>query len=95
MTGTSYSVEWDEAALKELERLDRPTSRRVIKHIESLSTKPIPSGARPLNGYPGLWRIRVGNYRVVYAIEDGRLVVLILVVGHRREVYEHMRRRLR
>ncbi len=59
---------------------------RVLAAIRALAHDPRPSGVTKLRG-EDLWRIRVGDYRVVYAIEDQRLVVTIVRVGHRREVY--------
>ncbi len=61
-------------------------SRRVLMAIKALADSPRPPGATKLRG-EDLWRIRVGDYRVVYAVEDQRLVVTIVRVGHRREVY--------
>jgi len=61
-------------------------SRRVLAAIKALAQSPRPAGVTKLRG-EDLWRIRVGDYRVVYAIEDQRLVVTIVRVGHRREVY--------
>jgi len=55
-----------------------------------LSVGPRPSGARPLVGYPDLWRIRVGDYRVVYTVKDADLVVLALRVAHRSTVYRNL-----
>ena len=59
-----YTVQYDPKALKELTKLDKPAARRIVKAIDALSVGPRPSGARPLVGYPDLWRIRVGDYRV-------------------------------
>jgi mRNA interferase RelE/StbE len=82
-----FAVAYDPKALKELTRLDRRVARRVIKAIDELSADPRPSGARPLVGHPKLWRIRVGDYRVVYTIKDTELLVLALRVAHRSSVY--------
>ena len=76
-----YTVQYDPKALKELTKLDKPAARRILKAIDALSGSPRPSGARPLVGYPDLWRIRVGDYRVVYTIKDAELVVLALRVA--------------
>ena len=56
-----YTVQYDPKALKELTKLDKPAARRIVKAIDALSGGPRPSGARPLVGYPDLWRIRVGD----------------------------------
>lgn len=81
-----YAVQYDPKALKELTRLDKPVARRIVKAVDALQVEPRPNGARPLVGYPNLWRIRIGAYRVVYAIKDAELVVLALRVAHRGSV---------
>jgi mRNA interferase RelE/StbE len=85
-----YIVQYDPKALKELSKLDKPSARRIVKAIDALSGDPRPSGARPLVGYPDLWRIRVGDYRVVYTVQDSQLVVLALRVAHRSTVYRNL-----
>jgi mRNA interferase RelE/StbE len=85
-----YIVQYDPKALKELSKLDKPSARRIVKAIDALSDDPRPSGARPLVGYPDLWRIRVGDYRVVYTVQDSQLVVLALRVAHRSTVYRNL-----
>ncbi|MHB1234409.1 MAG: type II toxin-antitoxin system RelE family toxin [Microbacteriaceae bacterium] len=86
----SFAVEYDPKALKELVKLDKPVARRIVKAIDALSADPRPSGSRPLVGYPALWRIRVGEYRVIYTIMDAELVVLALRVAHRSSVYRNL-----
>lgn len=85
-----YTVQYDARAVKELGKLDKPVARRIVKAVETLSTDPRPTGCRALVGYPGLWRIRVGDYRVVYTIKDAELVVLALRVAHRSTVYRRL-----
>ncbi|MGI8800837.1 MAG: type II toxin-antitoxin system RelE family toxin [Solirubrobacteraceae bacterium] len=85
-----YVVKYDPRALKELTKLDRPIARRIATAVETLSTEPRQPGARALVGYPGLWRIRIGDYRVVYAIKDAELLVLALRVAHRSDVYRNL-----
>ena len=77
-----HTVQYDPKALKELTKLDKPAARRIVKAIDALSVGPRPIGARPLVGYPELWRIRVGDYRVVYTVKDAELVILALRVAH-------------
>jgi len=71
------TVQYAPKALKELTKLDKPAARRIVKAIDALSVGPRPSGARPLVGYPDLWRIRVGDYRVlsVASFDDGGVAV--------------------
>lgn len=93
MTGEgpcSYEIVFDSRASKELSKLDKPVARRVYKAILALSGEPRPDGCRQLSGYADLWRVRVSDYRVVYSIDDGRLVVVALHVAHRREVYRKL-----
>lgn len=85
-----YVVKYDPRALKELMKLDKPVARRIAKAIDALGVEPRPRGARPLVGYPGLWRIRIGDYRVVYAVKDAELVVLALRVAHRSGIYRNL-----
>lgn len=82
----TYHVEIEASALKALERIERGDQRRIVDKIRSLAENPRPDGAVKLTGADG-WRVRVGNYRVVYVIEDAVLVVTVTRVAHRREVY--------
>jgi len=82
-----YRIEWKLSALKELKRIDRSTVPRIINVVESLSTNPCPVGVRKLKGSERSFRIRAGNYRVVYEILDDALVVFIVRVRHRKDVY--------
>ena len=85
-----YAVRYDPKALEELSRLDMPAARRIVRAVDGMSVDPRPSGARPLVGYPELWRIRVGDYRVVYTVKDAEFVVLVLRVAHRSSVYRNL-----
>ena len=82
-----YSVEIAPVAVRQLRKLDPPGRRRIQAAIELLAADPRPPGAEKLVGGEGEWRIRTGDYRVVYEIHDDALVVLVLAVGHRREIY--------
>ena len=83
----TYRVEVAEAAVRSLRKLDPTARRRVQAAIELLAEQPRPSGARRLVGGDGLMRVRTGDYRIVYEIHDDVLVVLVVAVGHRREIY--------
>lgn len=85
-----YALQYDPRALKELSQVDKPMARRIVAAVDRLRAEPRPGGARPLVGHPDLWRIRVGDYRVVYTIRDTDLVVLALRVAHRRGVYRNL-----
>jgi mRNA interferase RelE/StbE len=82
----TYRVELTKRARRDLQSIQRPTRTRVEAAIRTLGDDPRPPKAKPLVGRPG-WRIRIGDHRVIYEIEDDRLLVLVVRAGHRREVY--------
>ena len=82
----AYSVSIKQSAAKQLEKVAWEERQRIIAAIEQLKINP--SAGSVLKGeFSGLRRIRIGNYRVVYEVQDQQLVVLVIRVGHRREVY--------
>ncbi|MCK0112847.1 type II toxin-antitoxin system RelE/ParE family toxin [Ornithinimicrobium sp. F0845] len=83
----AYEIEVRPAALRALKRIDRQHQARIRGAIALLAADPRPPGARALRGRDGL-RIRVGNYRIIYTVEDTRLLVVVVTLGHRRDVYE-------
>jgi mRNA interferase RelE/StbE len=82
-----YVVEFRRAAEKDLRRLAPVIQRRVLRTVENLATDPRPPGCRKLQGSDNAFRIRVGDYRVVYTVDDSVLIVAIERVRHRGEVY--------
>ena len=82
-----YTIEFTTSAERDFKSLDRALQRRIASRIDALSTDPYPAGVRKLQGEPDLFRIRVGDYRVIYRVDGKRVRVLIVKVGHRREVY--------
>ena len=74
-------------AEKSLDKLPRPTRRRIVDAMKELRNNPRPAGVVKLAGDENLWRIRIGDYRVVYEIHDDRLIVLVLRMAHRKDVY--------
>lgn len=86
----SYRIEYGSEARRNLKKLDPFMQRRILSRIEELADDPRPHGVETLAGPERLYRVRVGDYRIVYAIEDRALVVLVVRVGHRREVYRGM-----
>lgn len=84
----SYRVEFTTAAARQVKKLPRPARDRVLDAIEDLSEDPRPHSAKKLVGEETAWRIRVGDYRVIYDIFDSELTVTVVRAGHRREVYE-------
>ena len=84
-----YAVALERAAVRFLLRLrNAKLKRRLDEAIESLADEPRPQGCRKLAGTSDRYRIRVGDYRIIYRVDDGKVTVLVLVVGHRREVYD-------
>jgi len=83
----TYRIEVAPAALRQLRKLDQPARCRIQAAIELLADNPRPPGAKKLVGGEGEWRVRTGDYRIIYQIHDGCLVVLVVSVGHRREIY--------
>ena len=83
----SYRIELTRDAVKSLTGFDRTTQSRIRAAVDSLAVDPRPSGSCKLAGGFGEWRIRVGDYRIVYEIHDGRLLVLVVRAAHRRGVY--------
>jgi mRNA interferase RelE/StbE len=83
----SYSVELTRTAEKQLRRLAKRDRSRVVEAIEELAENPRPQGARKLQGYDDVYRIRVGHCRVVYEVFDDRIVVIVLKIGHRKDIY--------
>ena len=83
----SYTLQYRASVKRDMRRLDAATARRVDAAILALADLARPPGCVKLSGTSGLWRIRVGDYRVVYEIRDKELIVLVVSVAHRREVY--------
>ena len=83
-----YTITFARSARKELEALDSAVINRIFPKIEALATEPRPTGCLKLTGEENLWRIRVGDYRVVYEIDDKHKKVDIIAVRHRREAYQ-------
>ncbi|MDR2703700.1 MAG: type II toxin-antitoxin system RelE/ParE family toxin [Cellulomonadaceae bacterium] len=86
-TTAKYEVEFTKAAARQVLKLPNPTQNRIIEAIENLANSPRPRGCKKLVGEEA-WRIRVGDYRVIYEIEDKKLSVTVVRAGHRREIYE-------
>ena len=83
----SYRIEWKRSAVKELRNLPGHIVSRIIAAVEDLSINPFRHGATKLSGSENAYRIRVGDYRVVYTVETSVLLIEITRVRHRRDVY--------
>jgi mRNA interferase RelE/StbE len=82
----SYKLLIERSAQKDLAKIPDSDQHRIISAIEMLSQEPRPQGCKKLSGREA-WRIRVGNYRVIYEIDDKKSEILVVVIGHRRDVY--------
>lgn len=87
----AWKIEFDPAAMKELEKLDNPVKQRILEFLHERVGKlddPRKIGARLQGPLSEFWKYRVGDYRLICSLENDRLVVLVLRIGHRREVYK-------
>jgi len=83
----SYRIEFARSAERDLHRLDRSVVPRVMAAIEVLANEPSPPGVKKLVGSEHIYRIRVGDYRVIYGIDDRALLLLVQRIRHRSDVY--------
>lgn len=83
-----HSIGFAPAAFRQLKKLDRAVQVRVFAQINRLADDPRPPGCLKLAGRDNVYRLRVGDFRVLYNVVDAKLIVLVLKVGHRRDVYE-------
>ena len=81
-----YKIEIKRSAFKELEKIPQKDLKRIVLKIESLANNPRPPGIEKLSGLER-YRIRQGNYRILYSIEDDVLTVYVVKIGHRKDVY--------
>jgi mRNA interferase RelE/StbE len=86
----SYNIELSRRAERQLRSLSREVQVRVGRAIDGLAQQPVPPGARKLAGHDDLYRVRVGDYRIVYTVQHRILLVLVVAVGHRREIYDRL-----
>ena len=84
----NYNIEISATAERQIRKINKQDQIRVLRTIQSLSQIPYPKGCRKLRGYQNIYRIREGNYRVIYSVEAKRLLVIILKAGHRKDVYK-------
>lgn len=83
----SYRLEYAKGVDKDFRKIPVKTAARIACAIDELATNPRPSGSVKLVGFDSEYRIRVGDYRVIYQIQDSVLVVLVIEVGHRKDIY--------
>ena len=86
----TWKIEIDERALKELKKLGHEAQREIIKYLKervAKSENPRTSGKSLVGNFAGLWRYRLGQYRIICQIKDKELIVLIIRIGHRKDIY--------
>lgn len=83
----SYAVVFARSARKELESLPDRFIERILPRIENLADSPRPVGCRKLSGEQNLWRLRIGDYRVIYSVDDHQRIIDIVAVRHRKDAY--------
>lgn len=84
----SYQIEWRNSTRREIRRIDRSMIPRILEAVESLANEPRPIGCKKMQGSECAYRIRIGNYRVIYEIFDDKVIIEVIRVGHRRDIYE-------
>ncbi len=83
----TYQVEFSRQTLRQLEALPQQVQQRIVSRTESLAVDPRPTGVKKLKGAESQYRLRVGDYRIVYEIQDAILLIILLRIGHRSNVY--------
>ena len=82
-----YSIEVSATAERQIKKLSKRDQHRVISVVKQLGVEPRPRGCRKLQAYDDIYRVRTGVFRILYGVEDDRLLVLVLKVGHRKGIY--------
>jgi mRNA interferase RelE/StbE len=85
-----YTIQYKSSVKKELKKLNQSDRKSIVDKIEKLKKDPKPQGSAKLKGSTDLYRIRQGDYRVIYRIQNNVLVVLIIRIGHRRDIYKSL-----
>ncbi len=84
----SFKIKWKQSARKELKKLQKKTISRILHAIETLPANPHPPGSRKLHGAEYTYRLRAGDYRIIYSVYSDIVTIEIVKIGHRREVYK-------
>ena len=82
-----YRIEWRSSTKKDLRRISKSEVQKIIESVEALSKQPRPNGSMKLSGSDFTYRIRIGNFRVIYEIHDDVVLIEVVKVGHRKDVY--------
>ena len=83
----AFIIEFTSSAHREVKALERAVPRRLASHIDELAENPFPASSKKLKGQPDHYRLRIGDYRIIYRIEKKRVTIVVVKIGHRREVY--------
>ncbi|MCA9378903.1 type II toxin-antitoxin system RelE/ParE family toxin [Candidatus Dojkabacteria bacterium] len=86
----SNKIEFTKTALRQAKKLPRSVWLRLVPRIESLAHKPLPAGSKQLVGLAGVYRIRMGDYRVIYRFHKTDKVITVVKIAHRREIYDRL-----
>ncbi len=82
-----YRIDWKPSALKELRNIDQQFIPRIIEAVEALAENPLPDGVRKIQGGNHSYRIRIGDYRIIYQLYEKYLIIEIIRIRHRKDVY--------
>jgi len=88
LADASYQIRFEAQVLKQLRKIDTQNQLRILAAANLLAQNPRPPAAKKLVGHDRLWRIRVGDYLIIYTIQESDLVIIVVQVGHRRDVYK-------
>ncbi len=86
----SYNIRWKSSARKEIKKLPKDIILKIVDAVEKLAENPFSTDSRKIVGAQRTYRIRVGNYRIVYSVESDNLVILIIRIRHRKDVYKNL-----
>ena len=90
MSEFAYRIQIEDRAERELKSFEKKVRERIARRIDQVILDPRGSNCKPLKGLSGIWRLRVGNHRVIYEIKDTQLIVLIIRIAHRREAHRDL-----
>ncbi|MEI6652330.1 MAG: type II toxin-antitoxin system RelE/ParE family toxin [Chlorobiaceae bacterium] len=83
-----YSIQWKKSAVKELQKIAKQVIPDIVEAVNALAVDPLPLGSKKIRGSLQTYRIRRGDYRIIYSIEEDCLVVQVITVGHRKDIYQ-------
>jgi mRNA interferase RelE/StbE len=87
---SGYAVKIAPAAQRTMKKLEQLVLRRIVRALEGLATDPRPSGVEKISQDPRFWRIRVGDYRTVYWVDDDNKIIVVVIVRHRKDAYRDL-----